>query len=367
MEKILSYISNFEIQDIKRFLSKAARFFPILIGIVCLNILVDPGDMFLEKDHARKTATQLACGKNIGNYRPVDDVLTRKYTIEIMPVSDIVVLGSSRSAEIGENIFPNKKIMNLWISGGSLLDDLALLSVMDEQKKMPRTLIIGIDPWMFSSEPRRSETSDDIQKFLKKLGSNYHTKPSFDQSFWIILSLSYFQQAANILFTHDHLFVRRNFPTDENCQKLEYTLLKDGTLSWAETYRARTKEEVRQLTIPTVHIGGKMFTFKPDQALEKVMEQMILYLQSRGVEVIFYFPPYHEYAYQWMSLKEKTFKVLEMDRYFQDLARKLKVRIIGSFDPRQFDQTGDGFYDSYHARPDLVKKIFNSYESSPKF
>ena len=64
---------------------------------------------------------------------------------------DVIVLGSSRSMQIGKQLFDGFDFFNNAVSGGSLEDHLAIYAMYRQHDLLPGTVILGLDPWIFNA------------------------------------------------------------------------------------------------------------------------------------------------------------------------------------------------------------------------
>ena len=116
MDETNLFISNFEIKDARRLLVKILLFVPVLLMVMAVNIILDPANLYRKTVHQYEsleyhTAQALVEGKSVRiQQRVIDDRVLQKYFIENMITApDIIILGSSHSVWLGDNIFLIKK------------------------------------------------------------------------------------------------------------------------------------------------------------------------------------------------------------------------------------------------------------------
>ncbi|MDR3564212.1 MAG: hypothetical protein P4N59_22635 [Negativicutes bacterium] len=162
------------------------KFFWIVLSIcaVCLAIVgfmsvaLDPAHVFDAK-YAKDIADILLREKNAANVANYDDRRFQRYFIQNNKAGkDIIVFGSSRSLQIDNSIFPGHSFFNHSVFGASLEDHIAIYQLYREQNRLPRTIIIGVDPWILNrtnNQTRWLPLKNEYQDGIRALGlSNYN-------------------------------------------------------------------------------------------------------------------------------------------------------------------------------------------------
>ncbi|MBF0331759.1 MAG: hypothetical protein HQL17_07455 [Candidatus Omnitrophica bacterium] len=366
MEKASSFISSSEISEIIRFVIRAGLF---LLSLLCMigltNFFVDPSHVYGDGSYERGIAEILASGKNVANVVDFDQKLVQRILIEKrrMP-SDVVIIGSSRSMQIGSNIFPGANVMNNSISGATLDVYLSLLSCYDKKNLFPKKLILGFDPWVLMpdlGEEWPSLNGNELS-ILEKLGATeLNVRPPLVPKRWQnIFSLAYFQVSAKDLFKR-RLQANRYFSTDE--ERADYTiLLRDGRRSYDKAFRSKSVQEVegevRDSLLKAERPAFQLGRMDPDWA--RVLEKAIVYLQGQGVDVVIFLPPQHPDVYKSFMGSVRNRVIVDTEAYFRELAQKRHLKIVGSYDPSRCGLTGADFYDAGHVTAEGVERIFSS-------
>ena len=90
-------------------------------------------------------------------------------------------------------------------------------------------------------------------------------------------------------------------------------------------------------------------------------ETLINYLINNGINVIFYFSPYHPMAYKTFSGNPKYKNFINSEIYFKNLAKENRIQCIGSFNPYKLGMDESYFLDyqnsNYKCVNELVAKI----------
>ena len=123
---------------------------PILILLLVVNYFGDAARLF-DNDYEKQMANIVASGKYVTNIDNYDERLFQKELIfnkNIQP--NIVVIGSSTTMLINSDLFPDTLLFNNSVSGASIEDIVGIYQLYKTNNKLPRKIIIGIDPWMFN-------------------------------------------------------------------------------------------------------------------------------------------------------------------------------------------------------------------------
>jgi hypothetical protein len=89
-----------------------------------------------------------------------------------------------------------------------------------------------------------------------------------------------------------------------------------------------------------------------------VFESFVKHLADSGVQVTFYFAPYHPISYQLM-MDSSNSVLVDIQEYFLEVARSHGFTVIGSYAPNAIHVTGADFYDVTHITPDAIRRIFD--------
>ena len=364
MVKINLSISSFEIQGIKKFVFKAIFLLPLLMIITATNFFVDPAHLYENGKLEKGIADILSSGQNVGVVSNFDDRLIQKFRIvKLARMPDIVIIGSSRSMQIGSNVFQDKYVINNAMPDATLGDYLGILFNYDKNNEWPRTIILGVDPWVINSksgEYRWESFKEDTFAMLKKLNipSGDLKETLITPQLANIISISYFQQSVK------KIFEKKSRPNEYFATNLEIgsnydVLLKDGRRSYNMSCRIRSAKEVEKFANTEIKDQNQDFQFRePDPKWENILEKLVIYLQSRHVDVVFYLAPYHPLVYSSFLVSSQNKIIVDIENYYKDFAKRHMLRIIGSYDPSKANLSDKDFYDGEHPTKEAVEKIF---------
>ncbi len=406
MDKTNSFTSNFKARDVWRLAAKLALFMPLLLAVAAVNICIDPGGIY--KGYVNKyqryeyqVSREMARGKNIRALHPIDDRLLQKYFIEnFSSPPDVVVLGSSRSYWLGENIFPGKKVINNSLSGVELMDYLGIFDIYARKNLYPKRVVMLLDPQLIGSPilyDQWGSIKEEAYGMLDLLGiySGRIQQPLIPPAWLNVFSFSYFQRAVG---QWGHRSPRQANLMDENIPD-EQVLFKDGRrwMPWQLHSWGVEKAAIKELlgkspqeplfadldkalgeagtlrspnsskTIRGINHGTVMkimhYQMRSDKRLEDTLETFIRYLMKRNIQVTLCLLPYHPELYNGFVEINKSpgaLDIIGVEHYYRDMARRLGLTMVGSYDPAACGLDGKDFYDGDHLRDDILEETLKS-------
>lgn len=354
----------------KKFLMRLTLLLPILLIISALNFMVDPANIFGGQKIEKKIAEHLLNGSNVGNATDFDERLLQKFYIEsLKETKDVVVLGSSRSLQIRSVLFPDKKFFNNSVSWGVLEDYISVYEMYEVKGYKPEVIVLGLDPWIFNK-------NNGISSW-KAIGNYYTRFNEGDNSFYNknlrglvfkiqryseIFSPSYFQGSLTFLAKNINKRNQSNqiYPTDKT-KDINDIKLVDGSLSYnskfelinADDALKEAKQSIRGDAIATIKSFNKI-----DQTECLLFEKFVKHLKDKGIKLIFFFPPYHPYVYDYLTSSNDYKIINDVEEYFKKIAIKNNVESIGSYNPNLLGLKNEDFYDGLHLKTEAIKKVF---------
>lgn len=355
----------------RKFFIKICLFLPVPLLLIGVNYFIDPANLFKSIKYEKGIAEILLKGLNVANISNWDERLVQKYYIEgLREKKDIVVFGSSRAMEINAQLFPEKKNFNNSVSGASIEDYIAIYGLYYTKNLLPSIIIIGLDPWLLNrnNEQGRWKTISKYYNFTLNRMKLKSTETYGDiAKYKELLSPSYFQHSIKRLF---EIIKKPSAPKKGEYYQTDKTeadvpiKLFDGSYSYDDKIRTMSVSEVKKKAIsyatskPIYSLG--QFS-KLDVDYIKLLESFIDLIKNDNIKVIFYLTPYHPYVYEYM-INSNEYKIIqETQKYFEHLAIKKNIRLLGSYNPMDISLTEKDFYDGMHTKFSSVKKIFEKY------
>jgi len=354
------------------------RFFlvvmPILIIVSFVNYFGDAANIF-KKDYEKNIANDLLKGNNVTNVANYNERLLQKYLIKNTSFCpDVLVIGASRSMLINSTYFKGETLFNNCVSGATIEDLIAIVEMYRQKKCLPKKIIIGVEPYFLNSNnnQKRWETLElEYQTFINRTANDSLKKEDnlifkthiFLKKVFVfkeLLSPSYFK--SSVL----ELIMSKNsdpFVTDKIANKT-FTKLSDGSVNYDLGYREASNEMVEEKV--SSFLARDISNFenfdKLDIPLQSKFISLIDYLLLNNVKVEFFVPPYHPKVYEFITHTAKYKNVIKSETFFESLAWKKKIKIIGSSDPNKFNLDETYFYDALHLKEKGISEIFKSVE-----
>ena len=346
---------------------------PLLAFMVYTSYHVDPAGLFHGEQFARDAVNILLEGEYaVSNYDSLE-YYTRDINEALIMNSDAfdtIVIGSSRSMQIDAGMAgEHYRFFNLSAVGGDYQDLFGTFYICAREGKMPGRVILCLDPWMFNMSIVDARSNRDwYLAFVKgELGFEIdYDLPDPSARWEALLDVSYFQSSV--------AYYRRDAGNDliphavaiEDAYRQDSTIkMPDGTVVYEEAFRNKpVADVVAELEIHTQ--SDLFFAFRvqnypePDAELRRQFEAYIDYMQSRGVEVIFYLPPYAPPIYDVLYENRENYSgVFLTEEYLRELAAEKGIAVYGTYNPHELDLTVADFYDGLHLRPDATLRFFH--------
>jgi hypothetical protein len=351
--------------DLRIFSQKLLLLLPIAGLVIGLNYKVDPAHLF-QTSYEKGIASLLSQGKNIANVDNYDDRIVQKlYIDDLQDKNDIVILGSSHAMSIHASFFSGKTMFNHSVSGAILEDHISISEIYHDNGIKLSTVIISLDPWLLNrnhAQIRRASLEDDFQSAVERLGLPTLSLPietalSLRTRKYIeLISPAYFQESVRFLFLglKDPGQIPGNYYATADVVGETAIRLFDGSLS--RNLRERSnKPSVKYVNATTTL--QKFDQLNPE--LKSALEIWVLSLQKEDVRVIFLLTPYHPDAYSYM-MDAADYRIIgDVQSYYEELAHRYDIPVLGSYDPGDIPCSADEFYDEQHPRESCMERILN--------
>lgn len=353
MEKISLFIFNF---SMKKFIISNVIFVTFILSIlICVNYFGDSAKIF-DSSYEKKISKILLKNQNVTNILNYDERVLQKYLINSFKSSkDIIVLGSSRVMMINSNHFKNIPFFNSSVSGATIEDYIAIYQLYKNNNKLPKKIIIGLDPWIFNEnneQYRWKSIGEFYYSFFEKNATT--SKIVKTNNIEQLLSLSYFQESFKNIF-------KLNTDPIATKHKLNMgnTKLTDGSITYGLEYR--------NASLSSVNFKAKKFITGNVSFLEgyskisskKVTEfdELCQEILNSGIELTFILTPYHPIVYEKLFIDYNI--IVDVENFFVSYAKKNNIKYSGSFNPKLLKLDENNFYDGMHitseTRNDLMK------------
>lgn len=260
---------------------------------------------------------------------------------------DTIVLGSSRIMQVGDHNY-HGKLLNLSVSGASLEDVIALAD-MATRKFQPRTLLVGVDPWLFnarSGQVRWKSIEAEYQVGLARIGSaaaktniGVH-EDRLDSHLSTLLAEIYLRVNARSYVAFDDLPQARD------------KIRRDGSRIYNIAYATKSEREIRAGLDSLLDYSMSDYEYS-EYAEQRFSEFVDFY--SGEYELVLVLTPYHPELYERMLQQRPVF--LQLESEIKKFANRHRIRIVGSYDPRSVGCGPSDFYDGMHPKDDCMGKV----------
>ena len=137
-------------------------------------------------------------------------------------------------------------------------------------------------------------------------------------------------------------------------------LLPDGSLAYPKKYTNESFDRIKKFNgvIANKHfIGLKEAPY--DSNAVNLFSKLITYLQQNNINVVFVLSPYNNKA--WMHKEQiAILNMIAVEQEIHDLAKVLKIDVLGSFNPIKLNCFENEFYDQDHPTYSCISKIENN-------
>lgn len=291
---------------------------------------------------------------------------------------DVVVIGSSRVFTFDHTMFGTESFYNAGLSEATIYDLWAVTGILAANGNLPETMVIGVDAFLFNAA-HNNERWRELEAYVRYLeketgrtaagepsgngnaaglsGRIPADKPDTGRDYGKLLSLDYFRY--NITCLPDGK--RFEVSYTEEWETELYTKHYDGSVSYQAELRAVNVEDVIAMTEQAMEeqVVYRMTDYREIDAESMEMFTVLIdYLQSRGVEVILYLPPYSPMLYDYIESAEAFQITFEIEEQMKGLASVKQAALYGSYDPEGSGLAMTDLYDVYHVKAEKTPDTY---------
>ncbi len=350
----------------KKWYRPALFILPVLLFIGFVNWYVD--SYALLRVTYDGIAAQMAAGKNVegleeSDYNDRNLLAARISGMEEPP--QVMVLGSSRVYTFDHFMFGTESFYNAGLSEATIYDLLAVAGILTGQGKLPETVVVGVDPFLFNIS-HDNEKWKELEPYADYMGliiDGRQDEAAFDfqkntgKDYKKALSLEYFRYNVTLLPEGKRFAV--TYTDDWETEK--YLKHFDGSVAYQRRLREVDVSEVEELTRQSMeeHVVYRMTDYREiDEAHFARLSGLIDCLQAAGVEVILYLPPYSPMMYNYIESEEDFRIALEVEKRVKALAADKGAALYGSYDPAGCGLEMTDLYDVYHVKAEKTADTY---------
>lgn len=357
----------------RKYLKQSALLFVIsMLCVAIINIIVDPGEIYLKKIIGEKKSQEFAHEL----FRSDNGVIQTGWNERLIKVTlaefsgdfECIILGSSRVMQISSlrdtgSIKTNcTSLLNLGVSGGGIEDVSIFSYLILNNSKLPTKIFIGVDPWTlkFNMDSRYGAYNHIYEK-MNVLLNEQKLNGNLTYSQKVLSNLfngKYLYQSIRLLIKSEKnsIFMKKiQYPTEKFSHLIGYAetvTLADGSHVYAKSWIEEQKSKKVELGGGEYKISGMPY----DPAALAYLKKLIEMLQKNKIQVELVMIPYHPNVFKLEQTKAVKY-IESIDSIVKEFAEENNLKYHGSFMPDKFGCTNVEFYDFMHPTNACLNKI----------
>lgn len=330
--------------------------FILPIFLMCLyNWRIDSYHLFRNTD-TEIMVQELKKGKTIALNAQNRRVLLAQWTASLDSLPDIVVLGSSRSMQFCQDMFPNKLLMNNSVSAGNVYDMMAFLTTYHNRfSALPKQMIICMDLWHFSDDVNSNKWYVNREAVLAFIKKNNFKKP---ESFLWNYKKHKLNELLSVQYLLDNLQIDDSWHAAIQIDSNNYRQFPDGSFSSPYSFTHPTSSQLQQkaLSYSQKSLDENFDSISTKQT--DLIRSLLNYLLDNGVSLTIYIPPYHPETYQLITKEHKG--IILAEKKLKQLCEQLDITCLSQSYINNTILKPNDFYDGVHLKRSALKKYWKS-------
>ncbi|MDA8407319.1 MAG: hypothetical protein M0T73_10750 [Deltaproteobacteria bacterium] len=320
--------------------------------------------------YERKIAESLNSNHFVEGVTNYDERLVQKFRLNSLPDGtklNTIILGSSRTMQISENLF-RKRTINLSVSGAGIEDYLALYHLA--KRFNPKRVVIGVDPWVFNARNGLvgwKTLSDEFLAESSNLGLCSRPVIKFNEDVWLqLINIKYIKSSLRTNIKERFLAILNGFDrqdlvmtTAENPCPDKDGLRPDGTRIYNSSFSLLSPDQVEasaiQYATPPINLLSGFDRI--DENYWGLFKQLISDMAKKS-KVVIVLPPFHPSSYKRIIVKVGI--IHEVEQKLIKFAADSGLQLIGSYDPEKVGCNKFGFWDGLHPKTVCISKMFGT-------
>ena len=345
--------------------------------MIYFNYKVDSSGFFQGELQLRAVADMLLQGNDIVGYEQLNSAqrdILKILANNIDPMPENIALGSSRIMQLSRETLGSESFFNFAVTGGDAADVLGTFYLLDLENRLPKTVIIGFDPWLLRGGDYGMDTRSDKELYAEfvteQLGYPVqYTKPDTSEKWQALISPVYFQE--NVSFSLRSTTGTNMPQVVEGDLYGQTTEVKryDGSLLYTAEYRERTTEEVQADALYQSDNLLRMTEYhEVDSEMVEIFDRFFAYAKERGVNVVLVLTPFHPLTYDTILVNDHAWQgFLQTEPTVRALAEKYDITVYGSYNPHAIEGVTEGdFYDGLHCTGGCLEKLLSGVTTPPE-
>jgi len=336
--------------------------FVLLFMVGLFNCLVDGVGLFRLNKGLKNAAAALLEGKMIagplGGYdeRELQKLIVEHYSKR----RDMIAIGSSRNMLLRKRFIRGEiDFFNHSMAGASLEDYIAILGLYRIKGRLPKQVVLGIDPWIFNKNNGLPQYWKSLSRYYEEMimeisGREIKVSVTQPNKYLQLINLDYTRANYRYFRSGKKLYVTNTIDIDDLVRE------SDGSVHFP--YRMRFKADERENPYPPDAMPiGYLNHFESLSGLE-LFEGFMRYLEKKDVEIVLLLLPFHPVAFKLFSENPRYQVIISLEKYLKDLAHQNGIKVLGSYDPGLYQLEGKDFFDDTHGHEVVARRVFQEFQ-----
>ena len=332
-------------------------------------LLMGAFNFFRDRAHIVRSATfigevldSMQNGRQVAGLEDYNErALARQIAQQYPTQPDVLILGSSRSAELTAWMCGGEDALNLSVSGAAWQDHVGLYMAAKGHGKLPlvKQLYLCADPWLLNpnnGEVRWQTLNDEVARAAHDWDIKGYRTPHSERQWMAKL-----REMFNPLYAWENLTQPPvPFFATTDTVSTHKLVFSNGSIRQQKEKDARGLEESRARAREFASRKDLFHLAKFDrldstglQALERMLKEF----REGGAEVHLLLMPFHPLVYSRMQTDRRYARVAEAENTFRNMAAAQGWRITGSYDPARAGMTELDFFDGMHLKRSVLTRL----------
>jgi hypothetical protein len=330
-----------------RLLTRLACFAPFAGGLILVNwIAAQPPVRRCLTSTLDAAAESLVAGNTITAH--IDMLDLKPIWIEHVQIRpDVIVLGSSRVAQVPHDWFRPRAMLNLAVLAGDFEDAVAIFQKCLDAGMAPKLVLLELNPTLALEGKARDAPA--LAPFYRRAMLRYR---AFSP---ILLSGPLTLDAIR---WNPQIFLRRHpWRVSDTLEPEAYRMRPDGSADWWNLDDPGSADDIeRGVRSQMQHLDGQYLhwrtTSHPDWFNRRLLSGFLDDLDARGIRVVVVLVPVHPTAYDFYA-RQGGYD----DSWIRSEMAGRGVTVIGAYSPWAAHVTREDFFDDVHVHPPVLHRL----------
>jgi hypothetical protein len=348
------------------FFGALLSFLSIATCIALFNYSVDSAGAFHKRAYLLDAVRDLVSGRMIAGLSDYDEGEFQRLIVERNMIPDTICIGSSRSMNLRrghlEKLTFGANYFNHAVSGARIEDCMAIVGLYQARGSLPKTVIFGLDPWVFNGNIVQGRWKSLTPYYLQLHNGIYHRGASIpveNNKYRELLTYEY--TITNI----KHLFKKNKTYYVVATKDIDDNIVDtDGSHHLPYRQRFQKDEDTQKAARNYFNNPASSYERFSRVANTGVFENFIKHMRDKGVNIVLLLSPYHPLTYKTLTDSPDYRAIRDVETYVKEYAKKNGLRLLGSYDPVKYGFESKDFFDATHGHDVVSEIIFKEARNS---